>query len=89
MYLSLLSTGFGNARNVTLNHQTHARIEQSMSPVGGSLGNTDVTRMGVPSEIRKFIFVPERCLRSGLLCAEAGQGLPPFPCTLQSGFQVR
>jgi hypothetical protein len=24
----------------------------------------------------------ERCSRSGLLCAEAGQGLPPFPAPL-------
>jgi hypothetical protein len=26
--------------------------------------------------------MPERLLRSGLLCAEAGQGLPPFPAPL-------
>jgi hypothetical protein len=26
--------------------------------------------------------VPERCLRSSLLCVEAGQGLPPFPAPL-------
>jgi hypothetical protein len=25
---------------------------------------------------------PERCSRSGSLCAEAGQGLPPFPAPL-------
>ena len=30
-------------------------------------------------ESRSSSFVPERCSRSSLLCAEAAQGLPPFP----------
>ncbi len=51
-------------------------------PLNSSVVDADARFYPVLSAIRKFIFVPERCSRSGLLRAEAGQGLPPFHAPL-------